>query len=107
MEAEKRLIDANALFKFLKEQRDRKTGAYSVGRNNGINVAIAAVKNEQICPTVDAVEVVHARWRWCGQDKFNDAYECSECGKIAMDDSNYCPNCGAKMDLQNITHQSQ
>lgn len=21
-----------------------------------------------------------------------------ECGKIAQDDSNYCPNCGAKMD---------
>ena len=48
--------------------------------------------------TVDAVEVVHGRWRFCGSDRWNDAYVCSECGKMAMDDSNYCPNCGAKMD---------
>ena len=48
--------------------------------------------------TVDAVEVVHGRWRFCGSDRWNDAYACSECGKMAMDDSNYCPNCGAKMD---------
>ena len=49
-------------------------------------------------PTVDAVEVVHGHWIWCGADRWNDAYACSVCGKMAMDDGNYCPNCGAKMD---------
>ena len=74
--------------------------SYAEGWNGVVNL----IEN---APAVDAVKVVHGRWRWCGQDKFNDAYECSECGKIAMDDSNYCPNCGAKMDLEKITHQSQ
>ena len=95
MVVEKRLIDANALFEFLKEQRDKETGSYSKGRNNGINVAIGAIRNEQICPTVDAVEVVHGRWI-----KKNWSVTCSVCGSLAIahDGKNYCPYCGAKMD---------
>lgn len=53
---------------------------------------------EELEKFVNAVEVVHGRWRFCGSDRYNDAYECSVCGKMAMDDSNYCPNCGAFMD---------
>lgn len=52
------------------------------------------LKNE---PTIEAEPVRHGDWRFCGSDRWNDAYVCSECGKIAQDDSNYCPNCGAKM----------
>lgn len=51
-------------------------------------------------PTIDAVEVVHARWVVKGQDVF-----CSHCDKEsgynpwgASAFSDYCPNCGAKMD---------
>ena len=64
-------------------------------------------------PTVDAVEVVHARWRW-GYNSMNHygawCAEC-ECGwedKGTDDDfirvqglviaHKYCPNCGAQMD---------
>ena len=49
-------------------------------------------------PTVDAVEVVHGRW------KFLNDYQsrCSECHEVMWVDHNaepnYCPNCGAKMD---------
>ena len=104
MADEKRLIDANALFGFLKEQREKETGAYSKGRNNGINVAIGAIRNEEICPTVDAVEVVHGRWeqvqRWATKAK----YRCSVCGreimsatKVNIEKYPYC-HCGAKMD---------
>jgi hypothetical protein len=60
--------------------------------------------------TVDAVEVVHGRWKY---DSYNMRYYCSECdeepckrSKIFLDGStlteefltDYCPNCGAKMD---------
>ena len=47
-------------------------------------------------PEVDAKPVVHGQWeidqRWC--------YECSVCkkGYVGMPKTNYCPNCGAKMD---------
>lgn len=53
-------------------------------------------------PIVDAVEVVHGHWR----NNSDDIAECSICGyhpqyDPIIDDiyhSNYCPNCGAKMD---------
>ena len=46
--------------------------------------------------TVDAVPVVHGRW--VGVD-YDLAYECSVCGySTPCQLSNYCPNCGAKMD---------
>ena len=51
-------------------------------------------------PTVDAVPVVHGRWRGSGP-----LLECQSCGEAysrlggnAGKLWNYCPNCGAKMD---------
>ena len=49
-------------------------------------------------PAADVAPVVHGRWRFCGADRWNDCYECSQCGRAAMENSDYCPNCGAKMD---------
>ena len=49
-------------------------------------------------PDADVVEVRHGEWRFVGQDRWNDTYECSLCRKMTTDDSIYCPNCGAKMD---------
>ena len=47
------------------------------------------------CAAVDAVEVVHGYWI-----EHLHFYECSCCGFDVCDieDYNYCPNCGAKMD---------
>lgn len=45
----------------------------------------------------DVRPVVRGRWRWVGQDQWNDCYECSQCGKMNTDNSNFCPNCGADM----------
>ena len=48
-------------------------------------------------PAVDAAPVVHGRWVstdgivWCNQ--------CSLCGSRARIMHNYCPSCGARMDL--------
>lgn len=50
-------------------------------------------------PRVDAKEVVHGRW-----EKSEPGYRiCSHCKAdvaIFSDHRNYCPNCGAKMDLE-------
>lgn len=52
-------------------------------------------------PTIDAVEVVHGTW----VHEFGGFVNCSECGASPLLDgereyveTNYCPNCGAKMD---------
>lgn len=45
--------------------------------------------------TEDVVPVVHAKWEW---SYHNDESECSNCGHWSVAETNYCPNCGAKMD---------
>ena len=51
-------------------------------------------------PTVDAEPVRHGHWNikplWKGSDA--KYCECSVCGKPVWWVSDYCPNCGAKMD---------
>ena len=41
------------------------------------------------------VEVRHGRWEW---DRRVEAYRCSSCQRHNADRTDYCPNCGAKMD---------
>lgn len=101
--ASKRLIDANVLkvlfdvrydTAFIQERtRENKEqwSGYCTGINWGRNTIADA-------PTVDAMEVVHGRWK---SDTDGDPY-CSVCRKCAgllrIESGNYCPSCGAKMD---------
>ena len=55
---------------------------------NGANLA-KVKRHIENAPAVDAVEVVHGRWVF---------WNCSECDYETSDLTNYCPNCGAKMD---------
>ena len=54
------------------------------------------------CMAVDAVPVVHGRWK---KSEYHGFLCCSECKDVYIDKTwfgggkwNYCPNCGAKMD---------
>lgn len=68
--------------------------------------AVITYLSEQ--PTVDAVEVVHGRWiptyhtyyNRDGASQIADEWHCSVCDIYSRHESNYCPNCGAKMDLE-------
>jgi hypothetical protein len=55
-------------------------------------------------PAVDAVEVVHGRWIHHYHDSgepIDDKWYCSECHMCnGHRRTLYCPNCGAKMDLE-------
>lgn len=71
-------------------------GMFTDGIEHAINVQEA----------VEVVEVVHGRWIWHDEDKF---FTCSNCEYSALNnyrgnsvESNYCPNCGAKMDKEVI-----
>ena len=96
MANEKRLIDAN---EFLKALNERPLDFLDVGGDFGyFDETIDSVVNEQ--PTVDAVEVVHGRWKY--YHKQNIAV-CTNCSFERDLDANFgkaisCPNCGAKMD---------
>ena len=54
-------------------------------------------------PTADVVEVKHGKWKRIEKDNYY-WFECSECSERTPHNrynesyhSNYCPNCGAKM----------
>lgn len=67
--------------------------------NGGMGAIVAGTLTRYIkrAPAADVRPVVRGRWRWVGQDQWNDCYECSQCGKMNTDNSNFCPNCGADM----------
>ena len=54
-------------------------------------------------PTADVAPVVHGRWIEQEKYTFGVMYDCSICNNRILDNGhswNYCPNCGAKMDLE-------
>ena len=99
MANEKRLIDANALNEKVGKLAERYAaqGRMVVAEDyNFIRTVLMTV------PTVDAVEVVHARWEMASETM--PIYRCTVCKERNLfkngDNvlSNYCPNCGATMD---------
>ena len=109
MATEKRLdlIDRNALDKILKNFEIRYQKACFALSAKAIADARQIV---YAMKTVDAVEVVHGRWRKYTDERLNGydnegriryrkvySYECSNCGRNVAVKSNYCPNCGADM----------
>ena len=110
---EKRMIDADLLIggiEFAEKHICVGDSQFIEGYTACLRGVIKAV-NEM--PTVDAVEVVHARWEsdlhhLDGQPYKDEWYgyifKCSACGGTMMGDGdlvcrdNYCPRCGAKMD---------
>lgn len=99
-----RLIDADALYETIEKgihenpHDDPKVRACHAHEHRHFLVEIARQ------PTVDAELVKHGRWiertepiSWC-EDDVDVFYECSLCNCVEPGKSNYCPNCGAKMD---------
>jgi hypothetical protein len=85
-----RPIDANAL------KDDILKSAVMIddrGIQTGYEIAIELIKKQ---PTIDAEPVRHGKWiEYPIADGMN---QCSECGVLRFGESNYCPNCGARMD---------
>lgn len=101
MADEKRLVDADKLM-----ERFRIVAQSGGPVVYHVSDICATIEDEAAEEPVDAAPVVHGRWvdRYCGRYD-NPLYECSECKEkatyTALYDqvlSDYCPNCGAKMD---------
>lgn len=67
-----------------------------------INEVLASVLRR--VPAADVVEVRHAIWRYKtmtvpgGRGQTYAKWSCTACKTKQKERSNYCPNCGAKMD---------
>lgn len=104
MENKRRLIDADLM---ALEESEAYMKVQTSGSVSPVTYEINSVVHRKIqkliasAPAVDAVEVVHGRWeeQYIPNGKYVawDGFYCSICGKQSAK-SNYCPNCGAKMD---------
>lgn len=91
-----RLIDADALTKLLKEcqQLDWNHNIAPISWNHAFNNFIYIIDDE---PTIEAEPTKRGKWieKWFG---YGYKIRCSECGYLFSQMTNYCPNCGAKME---------
>lgn len=112
-------IEREAVVKYLRSRKGNFLD--DIGKSWSAGMEAAAITCEKF-PAADVAPVRHGRWVkkiWrsrggyryvkcdCGKEvlaekPFDDPIEvCSECGKINESVfGNYCPNCGAKMDLE-------
>lgn len=94
-----RLIDADQLGIGKETRSVFIEKAYADGWNSAIDIINQA-------ETVDAAPVVHGKWELCFEDwrKQLEGDKCSICGfehyGTCIRSYNYCPSCGAKMDLE-------
>ena len=106
-----RLIDADALM--IEPDRGMMNGVLFVGDRSGgktlTMVQNALKKMINNAPTIDAEPVRHGRWIDMQEDDATEGmWRCSVCGSDSYFDiltpaeagCYYCPNCGAKMDVE-------
>ena len=88
-----RAIDADALIGYVEQNTDISQFMITY---------IRGMIREQ--PTIDAEPVRHGKWITYCKTKDSNLLICSECkvlfnvGMGRIDESHYCPNCGARMD---------
>lgn len=103
-------IKREATIKAIVDSRNRyynsASNQYLVGRCDGLDIAAGLLR---VAPAADVAPVVHGRWiSWEEAGNFVpslDRHECSVChdaAQVLVNGfellSDYCPNCGAKMD---------
>lgn len=101
-----RPIDADALVTKMKALDIWHETEYQDGYYDGFCDGIAEVEE---APTIEAEPVMHGRWidrTKSVKGLWDYRFDCSTCGHIfwnaGIKNFNYCPNCGAKMDLEEI-----
>lgn len=100
-------ISRDAAIAYIREQSEEMGKAFEeLGGESGIYADAYNDLAEDFhrIPAADVELVRHGRWIDNGADGYEWAFVCSRCGYVdghPFDDRhNFCPNCGAKMDLE-------
>ena len=60
---------------------------------------IQCFEDKEKFPAADVEPVRHGEWIKTGNETlFSNEVRCSNCGKIQLGETSYCPNCGTCMD---------
>lgn len=95
-------IKRDALLKEISQQKAMSTHSFP-RRHFTVNDVLTCIKT---APAADVAPVVHGKWISCFEDwrKQIEGDKCTACGfehyGTNIKNYNYCPNCGAKMDLE-------
>lgn len=88
-------IDREALLKAIS-----KVGGSPLSEWDTVGV-VSLVANQ---PAADVAPVKIGFWKISGVNPANNVignFKCSLCARTRLEDSDYCPNCGAKMEVGN------
>ena len=69
-------------------------------RSRKINIGKLAHDVIMKQPSIQPQEPKTGHWIVWNTDSYDWTYKCDKCERIALKDSNYCPNCGAKMERE-------
>lgn len=110
-------IKREATIKAIVDSRNRyynsASNQYLVGRCDGLDIAAGLLR---VAPAADVAPVVHGRWDDSGRYTFpggGTAVRCTECGcaltesEYHLNNWNYCPVCGAKMDGERKDNENE
>lgn len=93
-----RYIDKDAIVQDMKERLNNVNHGDYIYYRFGYKLAIRYIEN---APAVDVQEVKHGKWDEirgaCGK---LEGWIHRDCGRMPMGKDNYCPKCGARMDLE-------
>lgn len=94
------LIDKAKVLKYL-TQRIKTVTPYGEWYNKALEDSAELVA---LMPTIEAEPVRHGRWK----QRRNGEYYCTNCGREErlIFQKNFCPRCGARMDLRTPTEVS-
>ena len=78
----------------------------NAGRKHGSTLLTPEEFAEQLdeLPLADVAPVKIGFWKISGVNPANNVignFKCSLCARTSLEDSDYCPNCGAKMEVGN------
>lgn len=97
-----RYIDAETIPVLFNEKFKETQKLIEAGETQLNNLAEGFTEADEVVrsvPPADVQEVRHGKWKF---DRFDNAWcsVCHHCGSNDAEVSNYCSNCGAKMDLE-------
>ena len=79
-----------------------KQAALDALRTEGITRNMRAYKKVQDIQAADMAPVRHGRWDKPLDKRRKSSFCCSECKKLSYVSWDFCPNCGAKMDGEEV-----